>query len=59
VTAEERLEVCKSCFFLQKTFNVYLCKKCGCFLELKIKVPSAECPMKKWGEEQPRTDVNP
>jgi hypothetical protein len=24
------------------------CKKCGCFMEAKTKLPNAECPIGKW-----------
>ena len=24
------------------------CKKCGCFMPLKVNVPGAKCPVNKW-----------
>lgn len=27
------------------------CKECGCFMNLKTKLPNAECPLGKWGQE--------
>lgn len=47
-TAEERLEVCKGCeFFIKVTTQ---CKKCGCIMAAKTKLPNASCPIGKWGQ---------
>jgi hypothetical protein len=27
---------------------IALCSECGCLIKLKTKLPSAECPLKKW-----------
>ena len=46
--AAERLEICKSCtHYLKKTHQ---CKKCGCIMDAKVKLPNASCPVGKWAE---------
>jgi hypothetical protein len=46
LTAEvkKRAEICNVCEFRETG----LCKKCGCFLEAKIRIPVAKCPIGKW-----------
>jgi hypothetical protein len=44
--AEQRLETCKSCKHFLKT--THQCKKCGCFMDAKVKLPNASCPINKW-----------
>jgi uncharacterized membrane protein YvbJ len=44
--ASERYEICKSCPELIKLTKQ--CKKCGCFMNLKVKLAPAECPIGKW-----------
>jgi hypothetical protein len=46
VIAQKRFEICKSCPELIKLTSQ--CKKCGCFMEAKTKLPNAECPIGKW-----------
>lgn len=41
---------CPSLIQLTKT-----CKKCGCFMSEKAKLPHANCPLGKWG---PITETN-
>lgn len=41
-----RLSICKTCPFLIKQTNQ--CKQCGCFMNLKVKLSAAECPIGKW-----------
>lgn len=43
--AEERIAVCTECPFFSK---VRMCKKCGCFMDAKVKLPHAFCPIGKW-----------
>jgi hypothetical protein len=43
---EKRMDLCKSCEFLFKPTTQ--CKKCGCFMNLKAKLPHAKCPIGKW-----------
>jgi hypothetical protein len=44
--AAERYEICKACPELIKLTKQ--CKKCGCFMNLKVKLALAECPIGKW-----------
>ena len=44
--ASARLDVCNGCEFLLKKTNT--CKKCGCFMTLKVKLENASCPIGKW-----------
>ena len=46
--AEHRFSICKSCPELIKPTNQ--CKKCGCIMNLKTKLPHAECPIGLWGK---------
>lgn len=49
--AESRLAICNDCPFLVKFTQQ--CKKCGCFMSLKVKLAKAECPEGKWHAEEP------
>jgi hypothetical protein len=44
--AQERYKHCKSCenFFP----DLKICKKCGCFMPLKVTIGKSECPIKIW-----------
>jgi hypothetical protein len=42
----KRMDICKSCEFLFKPTSQ--CKKCGCLMHLKSKLPHATCPIGKW-----------
>jgi hypothetical protein len=44
--ADYRLNLCKSCTHYIKT--THQCKKCGCIMNLKVKLADAECPIGKW-----------
>jgi phage regulator Rha-like protein len=44
--SDQRLNICKSCPELIKTINQ--CKKCGCLMNIKTKIATAECPLGKW-----------
>ena len=44
--AKKRLEICNGCAHLTKLTQQ--CKKCGCFMHLKVKIAPAECPIGKW-----------
>lgn len=47
--SEKRLEICRLCpEFISATTQ---CKKCGCIMKLKTKLPNASCPLDKWGQE--------
>ena len=43
---KERWDICKVCEYYSK--NQQRCKKCGCYLEYKIKFDISECPIHKW-----------
>lgn len=45
--AKSRLAICHECPHLIKVTKQ--CKKCGCLMDLKTKLPHAECPIGKWG----------
>ena len=45
-TAEMRWKQCQGCTFLTKTTN--RCRKCGCFMKLKVKLKQAKCPIGIW-----------
>lgn len=48
--ASSRLEICKGCpKYIPATHQ---CKECGCIMNLKVKLPNAECPLGKWGQER-------
>lgn len=44
--AEERWAKCKGCTFLTKHTN--RCRKCGCFMKVKVKLKDAKCPIGIW-----------
>ena len=44
--AEQRFDVCKACPELIRITKQ--CKKCGCFMNLKVKLAAAACPIGKW-----------
>jgi hypothetical protein len=52
---EKRLSVCDGCEHMFKATKQ--CKKCGCFMTLKAKLPHSECPVGKWGQEVPENYV--
>ena len=41
----ERMKICGGCEFFTKHRR---CKKCGCFMDLKVKLGASECPEGKW-----------
>lgn len=45
--AKKRAYVCDSC----DKRNLGVCTECGCFLEIKVRLPNATCPLNKWIEE--------
>lgn len=44
---EERLSVCKMCDMLLSG----MCRKCGCYVELRAAVKKNACPDRRWMEE--------
>ncbi|MCB1760068.1 MAG: hypothetical protein KDI68_09870 [Gammaproteobacteria bacterium] len=49
-TVKKRLRKCLQCRHLRfrKSFIWKQCRKCGCLVELKARLPSASCPKGKW-----------
>ena len=44
--AIDRMKICLQCeHFLKMTKQ---CKKCGCFMVIKTRLPNATCPIGKW-----------
>lgn len=45
-----RFNTCKSCpeIFKLPMTALGTCKKCGCFMDAKIKLARASCPLNKW-----------
>tara|TARA_B100001939_G_C16815420_1_gene561920 strand:+ start:73 stop:246 length:174 start_codon:yes stop_codon:yes gene_type:complete len=43
---QERFDICKEC---PELFTpTAQCKKCGCFMKLKVVIPNQKCPIGKW-----------
>ena len=42
----QRYNICSSCENLDK--EKFKCNKCGCNLNIKIRVPFFHCPIMKW-----------
>jgi hypothetical protein len=51
--AFERLSICNSCPELLKP--TWTCKKCGCFMKVKARLSSSECPIGNWGKVNENT----
>lgn len=49
--AHRRLNICKAC--PEMIPITHQCKKCGCLMNLKVKLAGAECPIGKWHAELP------
>jgi len=45
-TVEMRWKKCQGCTFLTKKTS--RCRKCGCFMKLKVKLKKARCPIGIW-----------
>lgn len=41
----ERLALCRGC---ENFLPIEVCKKCGCFMPMKVKLAHAECPIGRW-----------
>jgi hypothetical protein len=44
--SEDRLSICKECPELFGPLNN--CRQCGCFMNIKVRIYSAACPLGKW-----------
>jgi len=45
--ALRRIKICREC----DQYKHFVCMQCGCFMPLKTKLRSAECPIAKWAKE--------
>ena len=45
---EDRINICKSCVYYFKPSGQ--CKRCLCFMKVKARISSQECPQKYWGK---------
>tara|TARA_Y100001970_G_scaffold293338_1_gene439512 strand:- start:1557 stop:1886 length:330 start_codon:yes stop_codon:yes gene_type:complete len=52
--ASRRMSICKECPSLMR-FN--RCSECGCFMNIKTKLPMVECPLDKWGKYNRKTKM--
>jgi hypothetical protein len=43
-TSKIRANICNEC----NKRNFGICTECKCFLEAKIRIPMAKCPLNKW-----------
>jgi hypothetical protein len=43
--SKAKLEICTSCDKLTSSFK---CTECGCFMKIKVNIPSTKCPIGKW-----------
>ena len=43
---QRRYNICEVCEHFGKHYK--RCKKCGCYLKMKIQFKVSECPIKKW-----------
>jgi hypothetical protein len=54
-TAQARYDICKACDkFTPETSK---CSECGCYLKIKVKAATVECPLNKWPVESENTVV--
>lgn len=44
----QRMEICEGCEFYDE--ETVRCKDCGCYLNIKARWASMECPQKKWAQ---------
>ena len=52
--AASRISICEGC---EKWLSLTRqCKRCGCFMDLKTKLPHAACPLGKWSAVQADTN---
>ena len=43
--AARRMEMCKQC---PELLALDRCRRCGCFMQMKTRIPGAQCPLNKW-----------
>jgi len=44
--AIERMKVCIECEHFRKPLKQ--CKLCGCFMPIKVRIPTMMCPINRW-----------
>jgi hypothetical protein len=45
-----RARVCAGCDRIFKP--TFTCKECGCFMNIKVRLSGAKCPLDKWPSEE-------
>ena len=45
--AFRRIKICRNC----EHYKLYTCLKCGCFMPIKTRIRSVNCPVGKWQKE--------
>lgn len=46
--ADHRIIICSDCEFYTKTGR---CSNCGCYMDKKVNLASANCPLNKWSDD--------
>ncbi len=46
---KERIEICLTCDRLTDEFK---CSECGCFMKVKAKLLTQNCPLRKWPQKE-------
>lgn len=44
--AVDKMKICIQCPHFRSATKQ--CKKCGCFMPLKVRLPGQKCPINKW-----------
>jgi hypothetical protein len=51
----KRAEICHACEYYRRATRQ--CKQCGCIVNFKVMLSDTRCPLDKWLEVKPGTDV--
>ena len=51
----KRAELCHACEYYRRVTKQ--CKQCGCLVNFKVMLAETSCPIGKWAEVRPGTDV--
>lgn len=46
---KDRIEICLAC---EKLTDDFRCQECGCFIKVKAKLLTANCPLRKWPQKE-------
>jgi hypothetical protein len=46
--AEGRLSICREC----ASYHSGICSECGCYMPLKARLATAQCPLGRWVDAQ-------